>query len=129
MSQENVELVRSILADWARGDYSSVDWADPDIVFRGGDGREARGLGELGRLWGEFLAAWDHFATTPERFIGVGGDRVLVLVRFDGRGRASGTPTTAFTGGQLFRLRGGKVVRLDLFSSTQDALEAAGLSE
>jgi ketosteroid isomerase-like protein len=132
MSQENVEnveMVRSILADWARGDYSSVDWADADIVFRGGDGSESRGLDELGHLWGEFLTAWDHFATTPERFIDAEGDRVLVLVRFEGRGRASGTPTTAFTGGQLFTLRGGKVVRLDLYTSTRDALEAAGLSE
>jgi hypothetical protein len=129
MSQENVELVRSIVDDWASGDYSSVDWADADIVFRGGDGKESHGLDELGRRWREFLTAWDRFATTPERFIDVGGDRVLVLVRFEGRGRASGTPTTAFTGGQLFTLRAGKVVRLDLYTSTKEALDAAGLSE
>jgi ketosteroid isomerase-like protein len=129
MSQENVELVRSILADWARGDYSSVDWADADIVFRGGDGRESRGLDELAREWREFLTAWDRFATTPERFIDVDGDRVLVLVRFEGRGRASGAPTTAFTGGQMFTLRAGKAVVLELYSSTKEALEAAGLSE
>ena len=55
------------------------------------------------------------------------GDRVLVLVRFEGRDRASGTPATTFTGGQLFTLRAGKVVRLDLFTSTKEALEAAGL--
>ena len=38
MSQENVEVVRSICAAWDRGDYSSVAWADPDIEFVTADG-------------------------------------------------------------------------------------------
>lgn len=129
MSKENVEVVRSIVAAWAGGDYSSVDWADPDVVFCEPGGIEWHGLDALGQRWREFLSAWDHLATRPERFIDVGDARVLVLVRFEGRGRASGTPVTAFSGGQLFTLREGKVVRLALFTGTRDALEAAGLPE
>ena len=121
----NLEIVRSIVADWARGDFSSADWADPQIEFVAPLG-EARGIDALGLRWREFLAAWDHFVTTPERFIEGEGDRVLVLIRFEGRGRASGTPLLNFSGAQLFTLREGKVVRLVLYEDRKEALEAVG---
>ena len=40
MSQQNVEVARSIFAAWERGDYSSTEWAHPEIEYVIADGPE-----------------------------------------------------------------------------------------
>src|SRR3954453_12826567 len=135
MSQANVQIVRTLLRAWERGDFSSSEWADPDIEFvaqgltdgllpgaRHGEGT-LRGVEAMQRSWREFLSAWDDFKAEPEEIIDA-GEQVLVLARLGGRGSGSGAPAEGLRGACLFTLREGKVVRLALYTDRAEALEA-----
>ena len=64
---ENLELVRSILAEWERGDFRSVDWADPQIEYAIVDepgSQVGRGVAAMTRTWREFLTAWEDYRAT-----------------------------------------------------------------
>jgi len=47
---ENVEIVRSIYAAWERGDFTSVEWAHPDIEFVVADSFDAASVTGLGGM-------------------------------------------------------------------------------
>jgi ketosteroid isomerase-like protein len=129
MSQENVEIVQSIFAPWTEGDFSSADWADPEIEFRSiAEHGEAHGVAAMAERWRGWLRAFEHFSSHAEEYLEA-GDQVLVMTRFLGTGRSSDAPISDFQGACLFTLRNGKVVRLALFTDRRAALEAAGLSE
>jgi hypothetical protein len=134
---ENLELVRSIYADWERGDFSRTDWADPQIEFVIADGPDRqgfRGTGAMSSAWGRFLAAWTEYAVLADEFRDLDDERVLVLLRARGRGRASGVeiasnPTATERGANLFHLEHGLVRGLDVYFDHTNALADLGLEE
>jgi hypothetical protein len=89
MGSANVELVRAIFADWERGDFTSAEWADPDIEYEYADGPwpGVAGMAERVRA---VLAAWRDLRIYVDEYRELDDERVLVLVRRSGRGRASG---------------------------------------
>src|SRR3954447_21492237 len=129
MSQENVEIVRSVIASWERGDYSSADWAHPDIEFVIADGPAPghwTGLPGMAEGWRDVLSAWDEFhGTSWEVHRELDGDRVLVFNQFAGRGRTSGLDIgeVGVRAGTVLHLRDGKVTRLVVYWDRARALK------
>jgi ketosteroid isomerase-like protein len=133
MSQ-NLDLVRSIYADWERGDFKETGWADPAIEFVRADGPAPGtvwGLKATGAVWREFLADWEDFRAVAEEYREVDAERVLVLHRFSGRGRPGGAEVsdTGSRGACVFRVVDGAITKLVLYSARDRALIDLGLKE
>ncbi len=132
MSQENLDLVRSIFAAWERADFSSTEWAGPDIEFVLADGPEPRtteGLSAMAAGWREFLGAWIGYTVQADEYRDLGDDRVLVLLHAGGRGKTSGVELgqTSEKGANLFHITSGKVTRLVVYFDHRRALTDLGL--
>jgi ketosteroid isomerase-like protein len=127
---ENLDLARSIYADWERGDFSRTEWADPEIEFAivgVPDPGRWRGLGAMADGWREWLAAWDDYRADVCEYRKVDDRRVLVLGNIRGRGKTSGADVqTEFA--NLVEIRDGAVVALTLYPNRQRALADLGLA-
>ena len=131
----NLDLVRSILADWERGDWSSAAWADPNIEFERADifgGGKSVGMAAMAKAWRDWLSAWEDFRIAEvEECRELDDERVLVLHRFTARARTSGLSVeeTRPEGASLFHIRNGKVTRLVAYQPRDRALADLGLKE
>jgi ketosteroid isomerase-like protein len=145
MSQENVEHLRRLYAEWAQGHFGATgDYFDPEVEFQwswpsagqwtalaqrvaDAEGR-VHGLEQLDAVWRDWLKAWEWFTAEAEEFIGVDENRVLVLYRR--RARMRGTDSTIEEeGATLWTLRDGKLVHGVDFGDRAEALEVAALRE
>ena len=134
MSQENVDLVRSIYAAWERGDFSSVEWAHQEIEYVRADTPAAGswdGLAGMAEGWREWLGAWEELRVEADEYRELDDERVLVLVHWSGRGKTSGLELGPMRtkGASLFHVRDGKVTRLVLYLDRELGLEELGLRE
>ena len=133
MPSDNLDLVRSIFADWERGDYSSADWADPEIEFVMADGPDPgtwTGLAGLAAWWRDYVSGWEGTRIEADECRGLDDEQVLVLVRYSGRGKRSGLelgPMQA-KGAWLFHVRDGRVTRLVRYWDRDRAFADLGLA-
>ncbi len=130
MSQENLERARRLFTAFADGDAAAwLQELDPDVVLHVEQAGQGVYRGHEGAI--KSLVDWtediDDFKVVPEEFLD-NGDYVVVRTRQTGRGKSSGAPMEG-----LFwfvcQMREGKVVRVHIVATEQEALEAAGLSE
>jgi ketosteroid isomerase-like protein len=130
----NVDFVRSIYAAWERGDFTSVEWAHPDIEFAvvdGPDPRSTTGLAGMAESMRRWISAWDEFRVEAKEHRELDGGRVLALVRLKALGKTSGLDLAQVqtSGANLFHIREGMVTRLAIYASRDHALADLGLAE
>jgi ketosteroid isomerase-like protein len=128
----NLDLLRSIYTDWERGDWSSVDWADPEIEFVWADGPNPGrwvGVGAMGEAWRDYLSAWQDYLVEVEEYRELDGERVLVLIHHEGHGKTSGLELGQMQtkNAVLFHVRDGKVTRFVVYWEGDRALADLGL--
>src|SRR5437870_6513762 len=90
---ENLDLVRSIFAAFERGEYSSAEWADPEIEYVNVDGPHAgrsTALAGMAKAHRDFLSVWEDMRIYADEYLVLDDERVLVLTHRSGRGKASG---------------------------------------
>jgi ketosteroid isomerase-like protein len=131
MSEENVEIVRRDYEAFDRGDFATLlDDVHPEIVTwahpRGDEGRYEGKEGVI-RFITEWTEAFEEFRSVAEEFRDA-GEKVLVRVLQQGRGRGSGIPVKGHFW-LVHHMRNGKAYQVDLFDNEAEALKTAGLSE
>lgn len=146
MSQENVEIVRSVLEPFDRADIAGVDWGaeairerlervhSPDLELRplasgAGSGPSAlyRGWDGLVRYLGEWLEPFSEYHAEWLDYIEAGAC-VLVPSRQWGVGSMSGARVEIELT-VAYELRDGQIERIDQYDTLEDALEAVRLRE
>ena len=134
MSRENVEMVRRGYGRWIATGEFSPELAHPDFVwdmstFRGWPERQTyvglEGIAECIAAWTE---AWDDWELEVEDYIDAGDAGVVTIGRQRGRSKATGVPVE-MRFGQVWTIQDGQSIRMQMYASPEDALEAAGLRE
>jgi ketosteroid isomerase-like protein len=128
-----LDLVRSIYAAWERGDFSSTDWAHPEIEYVKADGPDpggSTGVAAMAAATRSWMSVWREWRVEGEEYRDLDGERVLALVRYSGRGKTSGMEIAQVrtTGATLFHVSGGKVTRLVFYLDRERALADLGLT-
>jgi ketosteroid isomerase-like protein len=127
MAPGNADLIRPIYDDWRRGDWNTrpevydserMEWGWSD-EFPGLAGviKDDETPNSRLRAW---LSPWEHWEAEADEFLEL-GDHVVVLATYRGTGKGSGI-TIEQEGAHVFKLRDGKVVRLEIFASRERAL-------
>jgi ketosteroid isomerase-like protein len=130
MSEENVEALKRVYAGWAHGDFRVEESLfDPYMVgvYPDPEPIPQYGLEAVREYMRQFRRTFDDMRFEATRFRAANGSVVVDVRRF-GIGKQSGV-TLEDKVFHVCTLRGGRIIRIDVFDREDQALEAAGLSE
>jgi ketosteroid isomerase-like protein len=133
MLQENIDIVRRAWEAWEHGDWDPLyAFYDPAVVWdastlRGPISGVYHGHEGVRRYFKDWLESFETHQANAEEFIDAGDNIVIVGIRLRGSGRASGVEVE-MPRWNLYRIRDGLAIRVELFETKAEALEAAGLS-
>jgi ketosteroid isomerase-like protein len=133
MSQENVKRLRRGFEHFmATGEFLAenvhADFVWDMSTFRGWPDRQTyQGIEGAMEFLAEWAEAWDDWEVEVEDYVDA-GERVVVLLRQRGRSKATGVPVEMHFG-QVWTMQDGQGVRMHMYASPEEALEAAGLRE
>jgi ketosteroid isomerase-like protein len=132
MAPGNVDLIRPIYDEWGRGNWQprfevyhphmEWGWSD-DFPGLAGVHEDHDTPNPRLRAW---LSEWEHWRVEVDEYLEI-GDHVVVLASYIGRGKGSGVEIRQ-EGAHVFKLRDGKVVRLEIFANRRKALESVGVA-
>ena len=133
MSQENVETARRAVDALNRRDLAALDslWSeDGELHSRlaASEGHVFRGQQGIRDYFVWLDEAFEEFRSEVVEIIDAGEDRVVALLTFSARGKASGVSLDQ-PFGIVLTFQGERIARADSYFDRVDALEAAGLSE
>jgi ketosteroid isomerase-like protein len=130
MAPDDAALLEAIYAEWGRGNWrpyfdfydAEMEWGWSD-EFPGLSGvyKDQQDPNPRLRAW---LSGWEDWRAEADDFLEF-GDTVVVLASYYGRGKGSGVEIHQ-EGAHVFKLRDGKVVRLEIFASRKRAMESVG---
>jgi ketosteroid isomerase-like protein len=132
MSQENVEIVRSIYEAFNRRDWDAAFRdAHPEFEMTtppgGPRSGRYRGREECQGYLEGWIEVFEASTIEPEKFF-ENGDQVVVFVRARARPKGS-SAEIEIRNGHLWAIRNGKAMSQRVFPKPEKALEAAGLRE
>jgi uncharacterized protein len=129
VSESNLEIVKRGYEALATGGFE--DWLplfDPGFEMStpaelASEPGTYRGHEGIRRWWEEFYEAMDEVRLEPHEFHEV-GELVVVTFTIHARGRSTGLETEQ-SAAQVWHMRDGKAIRLELFGELEEALRAA----
>ncbi len=130
MSQENVEIVRRVLAAFATRDMD-LSLYRPDVELINAPGspfNNAAGPQGLRDWVREVSEAFEEWEFRPSEVRDAPEDKILVLNRAWGRGRNTGMEVEMDLH-LVYTVADGKIARVEGYYTLEEALEAAGLAE